>query len=122
MCVCVCVCVFTHINLLGDIRLVVWKMFGLFNWYHRIYTELDIRRPDFIMPVNAWILQCFPMSTETTAFQYLRILRRPPWLQACLTSAKYSRGISCNALWSEFAIGSITFAIYALWEHFQYAP
>lgn len=46
-------CVFTLINLLGDIRLVVWKMFDLFNWYHRIYTELGIRRPDFIMPVNA---------------------------------------------------------------------
>ncbi len=79
-------------------------------WLHDIESSAQIKED----PLLEKSLSISPYSQETKV--------SPPWLQACLTSAKYRRGISCNESWSEFAIASLTFAIYPLWENFQCAP
>lgn len=109
----------TLFNVLGDIRLVVWKTFNLFKWYHRIHTELDILYTDLISLCLSILgsysasksvqrKQPFSISTFsgdqslTTLFSGLLDFSDVQYIEIC-----------CPALWSVLANSGLTFAVYA---------
>lgn len=110
----------TLLNVLGDIRLVVWNTFSLFKWYHRIHTELDILYTDLIS-------LCLSIFRSYSAFQSVQ--RKQPFSISTFSGDQSLTTLfsglldfsdvqyiemCCPALWSELANSGLTFAVYAL--------